>query len=266
MSGAAPPRRRGAPGRWRRAGFAAAAALALALLPGCAPPAAAATVRVAVAANFQPVLEDLAPVFRERTGHALAVSGGSSGKLATQIEQGAPFDVFLSADSERPARLVESGAAVAGSGFTYAVGRLVLWSPRVEWRLGPEVLRRDDFDHLAIASPEAAPYGAAALQVLDRHGVRERLEPKLVRGESVGQTFAFIASGAAELGFVALSQVTGKPGGSSWAVPADLHDPIAQQAVLLARAAEPAAARAFLDFLRGDEARRVIASFGYALP
>jgi molybdate transport system substrate-binding protein len=246
------------------------AALAAALpVVAAASPVSAATIRVAVAANFQPALQALAGPFRASSGHELLMSAGSSGKLAAQVEQGAPFDVFLSADDERPRHLVERGLAVGASRFTYARGRLVLWSAREGWTLGPEVLRGGDFHHLAIASPEAAPYGAAALEVLDRLGALRRVEPRLVRGESIGQTFAFVASGAAEIGFVALSQLEGPPrpaAGSRWLVPAELHAPIEQQAVLLTAAAEPAAARAFLAFLSGPEALRVLTAFGYEPP
>ena len=238
---------------------------------GSAGSAAAATVRVAVAANFQQPVEALAEPFRSATGHELAISAGSSGKLAAQIEQGAPFDVFLSADAERPAHLIARGAAVAGSRFTYARGRLVLWSARPGLALGPDFLRAGGFRHLAVANPRAAPYGAAALEVLARLGLRERLDAKLVRGESIGQTWTFVASAAAELGFVARSQVDGGAaqelrGGSFWVVPAELHTPIEQQAVLLAGAAQSAAARAFLTYLRGAEARRAIVAFGYEAP
>lgn len=234
-------------------------------------PLAAGTVRVAVAANFQPVVDQLAPAFERASGHRLVVTGGSTGKLAAQIEQGAPFDVLLAADAARPLRLEQQGLVVAGSRFTYARGRLVLWSATAGQKLGPETLRRASFSHLAIADPVAAPYGAAAIDVLGKLGLYSRLAPRLVRGESIGQAYAFVASGAAELGLVALSQVVqddqgGKPSGSRWLVPAALHAPIEQQAVLLARAADGEASRAFLAFLRAPEARGVIRSFGYELP
>lgn len=238
----------------------------LALALAGAMPVTAGSVRVAVAANFQPVVDRLAPAFDRASGHRLVVTGGSTGKLAAQIEQGAPFDVFLAADAARPLRLEQQGLAVAGSRFTYARGRLVLWSATPGQKLGPETLRRAAFAHLAIADPVAAPYGAAAVDVLVELGLYSRLAPKLVRGESIGQTYAFVASGAAELGFVALSQVMDDGKGSRWIVPAALHAPVDQQAVLLARAADGEAARAFLAFLRAPEARRVIQSFGYELP
>ena len=257
----------GAPGRRLRRAIRRCLFGAAALLAACsAAPAPAASLRVAVAANFEPALEELAPLFTAATGHALLVSAGSSGKLAAQIEQGAPFDVFLSADVERPRHLVERGLAVASSRFTYARGRLVLWSARPGLELGPRTLREGDFRHLAIANHEAAPYGAAAIEVLHRLDVYRHVSRRLVRGESVGQAFAFVDSGAAELGFVALSQVSGRRGGSSWIVPSRMHSPIEQQAVLLARAAEPEAARALLRWLASGEARAVMTRHGYEPP
>jgi molybdate transport system substrate-binding protein len=246
--------------------FRAALALACGAFLAAAMPAAAAEVRVAVAANFEPALQALAPRFTARSGHRLAISAGSSGKLATQIQQGAPFDVFLSADAERPALLVERGLAVAGSTFVYARGRLVLWSARERLSLGAHTLRNGVFDHLAIANPEAAPYGVAALETLDRLGVRAALEPKLVRGESIGQTYAFVASGAAEVGLVALAQLADGKAGSRWLVPAELHGPIEQHAALLSRAREAPGPLAFVQWLQSSEARQLIAGFGYELP
>lgn len=256
--------RRRSPARPARAPLLAAIAAA-ALVAGDLP-AAAATVRVAVAANFQPALDELAPLFTAAAGHEIVASAGSSGKLAAQVEQGAPFDVLLSADAERPRQLVERGLAVRGSRFTYARGRLVLWSSQPGLSLGPETLREGDFRHLAVANHETAPYGAAALEVLHRLDVYRRVSRRLVRGESVGQAFAFVASGAAELGLVALSQVAARRGGSSWIVPARMHSPIEQQAVLLEAAAEPEAARALLRWLAGPQARAVMERHGYEPP
>jgi molybdate transport system substrate-binding protein len=233
-------------------------------------PVAAGEVHVAVAANFAPVLERLAAEFERATGHRVLASPGSTGKLFAQIENGAPFEVFLSADAERPQKLEASGAAVAGSRFTYALGRLVLWSPRpglVDGR--GRVLAGGRFQHLAIANPETAPYGAAARQVLARLGLAERLAPRLVQGEDVGQTYQFVATGNAELGFVALSQVLtpgGTPHGSLWVVPGQFYDRLEQQAVLLTRGKDEPAARAFLEFLKGATARRTIKQAGYGLP
>jgi molybdate transport system substrate-binding protein len=230
---------------------------------------AADEVRVAVAANFTGPAQVIAPLFERATGHRATLSFGSTGKFYAQITNGAPFDVFLSADDETPARLVREGHAVDGSAFTYATGRLVLWSARPDF-VDPrgEVLRSGTFRHLAIANPATAPYGRAAQQVMAQNGVAERLKPLLVQGENIAQAYQFVSTGAADLGFVAFSQVIrdGRIGsGSGWIVPANLHDPIRQDAVLLARARSNAAARAFHDFLRGEAARSIIRSFGYEL-
>ena len=241
--------------------------LALVLSAACAQ---AAQIRVAVAANFHGTLQQLAERFAAHSGHRLVISAGASGALATQIANGAPFDVFLSADGERPRWLEERGLAVAGTRFVYARGVLVLWSPR-EGVVDADaaVLTTGSFRHLALADPRLAPYGAAAEQVLRARGVFEQLDAarRLVRGQSIGQTWSQVASGAAELGFVALSQVRrdGVVPGSHWIVPRELHAPIEQAAVLLAGAAEPDAARDFLAWLRGDEARALIEAAGYGV-
>jgi len=253
-------------GRWRLA----VVALALhALASAAMRPARAVEVAVAVAANFTAPLEKLAVAFEKASGHRLAISSGSSGKLYVQIIAGAPFEVLLSADAERPAQLEKEGAAVAGSRFTYAIGKLVLWStdPGLVDPAGA-VLAGDRFRHLAIPNPELAPYGAAARQVLQGLGLWQRLAPRLVQGEDIGQTYQFVETGNAELGFVALSQVraAGKARGSLWIVPAERYRPIEQQAVLLARGKDDAAARAFLDFLRSTPARTLIQQFGYGIP
>jgi molybdate transport system substrate-binding protein len=230
-------------------------------------PAQAGEVHVAVATNFAPTCEAIGKDFTAASGHRVLISSGSSGKLAAQIETGAPFELFLSADAERPRHLEAQGLAVAGSRFPYAVGRLVLWSAKPDF-VDPAgaVLAGDSFRHLAIANPELAPYGAAAREVLTRLGHWQRLEPRLVRGEDIGQTFQFVATGNAELGFVALAQLVGRDDGSRWPVPAELHAPIEQQAVLLATGAGDEAARAFLAFLRGEAARARIEQAGYGLP
>jgi len=243
-----------------------------------APAAAAATkaeVRVAVAANFIAACEKIGRAFEKRSGHRVAITSGSTGKLAAQIQNGAPFDVLLAADAERAALLEKDGTAVAGSRFTYARGRLVLWSsdPALVDGAG-KVLADGRFRHLAIANPKLAPYGAAAEEVLSGLGLWQRLSPRLVQGEDIGQTYQFVASGAAELGFVALSQLRAAAGGadggtikgSHWVVPEASYRPIDQQAVLLAGARDNPAARAFLDFLKGGEARAVIERYGYSLP
>ncbi len=233
-------------------------------------PALAGQTLVAVAANFALTAEKLARLFQQRTGHQVRLSIGSTGQLYAQIVQGAPFQVFLAADKARPRRLEAQGLTVAGSRFTYAQGRLVLWSPRpglVDAR--GKVLRRGAFKHLALADPSTAPYGEAAREVLVKMGLWRRLGPRLVRGHSVSQTYQFVASGAAELGFIALSQVSGpaaKAGGSRWLPPQTWYRPLDQQAVLLARGRKNPAAVAFWRFLRGPVARRVIRSFGYRIP
>lgn len=229
--------------------------------------AQAGEVQVAVAANFTAPMRIIAADFQKATGHQALLSFGSTGKLYAQISHGAPFEVFLAADEKTPARLEQEGAAVSGSRFTYAVGRLVLWSAQPD-RIDAqgEVLKQGDFGHLAIAAPKLAPYGAAAIETLDRLGVRNALEPKLVQGENIAQTYQFVVTGNAELGFVALSQVyaDGKlKSGSGWIVPDELHAPIRQDAILLAKGEGNAAATALIDYLKGDAAKRVIESFGY---
>ncbi len=227
----------------------------------------AAQVQVAVAANFTAPMKQIAESFEKETGHQVLLSSGATGKFYAQIKSGAPFDVFLSADGETPARLDAEGATVAGSRFTYATGRLVLWSPRpgaVDSR--GDVLRANAFRHLAIAAPRLAPYGAAAVQTLTRLGLLGAVESKFVQGESIGQAFGFVASGNAELGFVALSQVfeNGQlKSGSGWVVPADLHSPLRQDAVLLARGKDNPAAAALMRYLKSDRVRAIIRAYGY---
>ncbi|VTU39395.1 Molybdate-binding periplasmic protein precursor [Variovorax sp. PBS-H4] len=227
----------------------------------------AAEVQVAVAANFAGPMKVLAVDFEKATGHVAVLSSGSTGKFHAQIRSGAPFDVFLAADDETPARLDQEGATVPGSRFTYATGQLVLWSARPDLvDAKGEVLKRGQFAHLALAAPKLAPYGAAAVETMKRLDVLAQLEPKFVQGESIGQTFGFVSSGNAELGFVALSQVweNGKlKRGSAWVVPAELHNPIRQDAVLLTRGKDNAAAAALMAFLKSDAAKAVIRSFGY---
>ena len=226
-------------------------------------------VRVAVAANFAAPLQRIAAEFERDTGHKALISVGATGKFYAQISQGAPFDVFLSADDETPARLVTEGAALADSRFTYALGRLVLWSAQPGYvdEQGA-VLKRGAFRHLALANPKTAPYGAAAVEVLQSMGLLDELRPRFVQGENIAQTHQFVASGNAELGFVALSQVwkDGRvTGGSAWRVPASLHAPIRQDAVLLTGGRNNAAALALLRYLKSAKARALIAGFGYEL-
>jgi molybdate transport system substrate-binding protein len=227
-------------------------------------------VRVAVAANFAAPLKALAADFEKDTGHKLLLSSGATAKLYAQIKNGAPFDVLLAADAETPARLEQEGHAVAGSRFIYATGKLVLWSPQADRVDGQgQVLRSGHFRHLALAAPQLAPYGAAAVQTLTRLGLLATLTPRLVQGESIGQTYSFVATGNAELGFVALSQVYDKgkiSQGTGWIVPAHLYQPLHQEAALLTRAARNPAARALLAFLKTEQTRAVIRSFGYETP
>jgi molybdate transport system substrate-binding protein len=226
--------------------------------------AMAAEAKVAVAANFTEPAKAIAARFEAATGHKLVLSFGSSGQFYTQIANGAPYDVFLSADSERPAKAEADGLAAPGTRFTYATGRLVLFSttPGLVDARGA-VLAKGGFDKLAIADPKAAPYGQAAVETLTRLKLYDPLKPKIVTGASITQAYQYVQTGAAELGFVALSQVIDQPGGSRWLVPAADHAPIDQQAVLLKTGADNAAAKAFLRFLKGNNARAIIKRYGY---
>ena len=244
--------------------------LPLLLVALLTPGAHADTAHIAVASNFTTTLEQLAPRFEAVTGHRLRISAASTGKHYVQIVKGAPFDVFLAADAERPQRLEAEGHAVTGSRFTYATGRLGLWSAgALTIDANGTVLRDASYRRLAIANPKTAPYGLAAQQALAGLGLWSTLEPKLVRGENIGPTCHFVESGGAALGFVALAQLVaqGVPAGDYWLVPDTLHAPIAQQAVLLKRGADNPAARAFLEFLQHDpDARAMIEQAGYSIP
>lgn len=232
--------------------------------------AQAGEVHVAVAANFIAAVKELAAKFQASTGNQVIISSGSSGKLYAQIKNGAPYEIMLSADAERPEKLEAEKLAVPGTRFTYALGKLVLWSAQAGY-VDPagRVLATGKFAHLAIANPKTAPYGEAAQQTLEKMRLWDKLQPKLVRGEDIGQTYQFVASGNAELGFVALAQVkamAGKyPGASYWTVPAADYQPIAQQAVLLEKGRDNPAARAFLAYLRGPAGRRIVEHFGYGV-
>lgn len=226
-------------------------------------------VQVAVAANFAVPLARLGEGFTAATGHSLRISAGATGKFYSQIVAGAPFDVLIAADDETPRKLIAEGLAVTGSNFTYAVGKLVLWSaqPGLVDDQGA-VLAAGRFAHLAIANPKVAPYGAAGLEVLKARGLGEAVAPKLVTAESIAQAYQFVSTGNAELGFVALSQVAvpGKPTvGSYWLVPSNLYGEIRQDAVLLRAGANKPAAAALLAYLKGAKARDIIKSFGYGL-
>lgn len=240
---------------------------ALPLMLAC-PTAPAAELYVAVAANFLQAAKQVGAQFERQTGHRVHLSAGSSGKLYAQIKNGAPYDVFLSADVDRAQRLEQEKRAVSGSRFTYAVGRLVVWSVRLK-HVDIDALRAARFNHLAVANPQIAPYGAAAFEVLERLELLPALRPRLVYGEDIGQTFQLAATGAADLAFVALSQLRGAPGdvgGAFWVVPPELYRPIEQQAVLLTRAEHNVPARQFLDFLKDANMRALLTRFGYALP
>lgn len=243
--------------------------IVLVLLAGAACAAQAGEVVVAVAANFAGPFAKIAQDFTAATGHAVKASSGATGKFYAQITVGAPFEVLLSADDETPRKLMGEGFGIAGSSFTYAIGRLVLWSakPGVVDSQGA-VLSSGRFDHLAVASPRLAPYGRAAMEVLAACGLAESLAPKIVTGENIAQTFQFVSTGNAELGFVSLSQVAlpGKPiSGSHWLVPAALHGEIRQDAVLLKAGEKNPAAEALLNYLRTPPAREVIRAFGYGV-
>lgn len=245
----------------RRAALTALLLLAL-------PTARAEEVVAAVAANFAAAIARIEPGFEQASGHQLTVVLGSSGKFLQQIQQGAPFDVFLSADAERPEALAKSKLGVPASRFTYAIGRLALWSPDPQaFSNGEAYLKAGAFRHLAIANPTVAPYGAAAQQALERLGLWGGLQAKIVRAEDIGQVYAMAGSGAAEAAFVAYSQVlTGGKPGSQWLVPQDLHLPLKQDAILITRAQNNPAAKALLDYLKTPAAREMIASLGYDLP
>ena len=224
-------------------------------------------VQVAVAANFTAPMQDIAQAFEQDTGHRVVAAFGSTGQLYAQINHGAPFEVFLAADDTTPARAESEGLAVAGSRFTYATGALALWSADTNLiNDGEQLLRSGDFQHLAIANPKTAPYGLAATQVMQALNLTDALTPKLVEGQSIGQTYQFVASGNAQLGFVALSQVSRNgeiTSGSAWQVPAAFYEPIHQDAVLLNKGANNAAAAALLEYLQGERAAAVISSYGY---
>ena len=227
----------------------------------------AAEVHVAVAANFAAPMQVIATAFTQDTGHKTVLSFGSTGKFYAQIKNGAPFDVLLAADQETPAKLEKDNLVVAGTRFTYATGRLVLWSkqPGLVDDKG-DVLRKANFERIAIADPRLAPYGAAAAEVLEKLGLRQSLQPKIVQGENIGTAYQFVATGNAALGFVALSQVMndGKiQTGSSWTIPATMHATLRQDAVALLASRDNPAAAALLAYLRSDKARRIIESFGY---
>ena len=232
--------------------------------------ARAAQALIVVATNFSEVATDLEAMFEADTAHRITITTGSTGKLYAQIKNGAPFHVFMAADRKRPALLEDEGYTVPGTRFTYAIGQIVLWSAdagRVSGN-GVEALKAGDFEHLAIANPELAPYGLAAKQTLQHFGLWDAMSSKLVMGQNIGQTHSMVATGNAQMGFVAKSYVvspSNKQPGSSWEVPGKAYAPIRQDAVLLKQGADNAAAKAFLRYIRSDRAAKVIERFGYAV-
>jgi molybdate transport system substrate-binding protein len=226
-------------------------------------------VQVAVAANFTAPMKQIAVEFEKDTGHQALLAFGATGKFYAQITNGAPFEVFLSADDETTARLEKELLTAPGTGFTYAIGKLVLWSAKAGYVDGRgDVLKKGDFKHLALANPKTAPYGAAAIEIMKQLGVLDSVKPKFVQGENIAQTYQFVATGNAELGFVALSQVfkDGKViSGSAWIVPSKLHAPIRQNAVVLAKGRNNPAAAALVKYLKSDKARSIIKTYGYEL-
>ena len=225
---------------------------------------------VAVAANFIPPFRELAIEFEKSTGHQLQVAVGSSGNFYSQIKNGAPFDVFFSADHERPQKLEEEGLGVKDTRFTYAIGRLVLWSSNAGLIKGEETLSSKNYTHLAITNPKNAPYGLAAMQVMQKLRIWDKLQPQhiIIMGENISQTMGFVESGKAELGFVALSQVLDpnlKGKGSRWDVPNNLHEPIRQDVILLMKGKDNPAAKALMEFIGGPQAKTIIERYGYEL-
>ncbi|MGG5288761.1 molybdate ABC transporter substrate-binding protein [Pseudomonas shirazensis] len=226
-------------------------------------------VQVAVAANFTAPIQAIAKDFEKDTGHKLVASFGATGQFYAQINNGAPFEVFLAADDSTPAKLEQEKQTVAGSRFTYAIGTLALWSAKPGYvDAQGEVLKKDGYQHLSIANPKTAPYGLAATQVLAKLKLTEATKGKLVEGQNITQAFQFVSTGNAELGFVALSQIykDGKvENGSAWIVPSNLHEPIRQDAVILNKGKDNPAAKAFIDYLKSPKATAVIKSYGYEI-
>ncbi len=232
-------------------------------------PVRAEEVTVAVAANFTAPMKQIAADFEKATGHKVVLSFGASGKFYAQIKNGAPFQLFLSADDEKPAQMEKDGLTVPGSRFTYAVGTLVLWSSKPGF-VDPkgEVLSKGTYNKVSIANPRLAPYGAAAIEVLTKQGLLAAVQPKFVQGESITQTFQFVSTGNADLGFVALSQVMkdGKiSSGSAWVVPGALHSPIRQDAVLLLKGKGNPAAEGLANYLKTDKVKVLVRTYGYEI-
>jgi len=224
-------------------------------------------ITVACASNFSGAMKEIVAVFEQQSGHQVNLVFGSSGRIYAQIKNGAPFDIFFSADQQKPMALATEGLIVSHSRFTYALGALVLWSsnPAVNVEQA-EVVRQHNYTKLAIANPKLAPYGRAAVEALDSLGLSDASRNKWIQGENIAQTFQFVSTGNAEIGFVALSQVTvdGEiKNGSGWIVPSSLYSPIKQDVVLLRKAEQSEAARALLDFVQGQQGQRIVEAFGY---
>jgi molybdate transport system substrate-binding protein len=229
------------------------------------PPTEAGQTNVAVAANFTEPAKQITALFKQKTGHDAILSFGASGPILAQIAHDAPFQVFLSADEDRPKSAIDAGLAVPHSLFTYAIGKLVLWSKVVDVTKGDEALQKGAFSKISIANPNGAPYGAAAIQAMKALGVYDALKGKIVQGNSIAQAFQFVDTRNAEVGFVALSQLFGVTEGTRWEVPQTLYTPIRQDAVLLKKGENDEASKSLLEFLRGPEARAIIEKFGYGL-
>lgn len=239
------------------------ASLAMVVLSASA--ALADQVNVAVAANFTEAAKEIAAAFKTETGHEAVLSFGSTGQLYTQITQGAPFEVFLAADTARPEKAVEEGFGVKGSAFTYAIGKIVLWSVNPDLVTGVETLQTGRFDKIAIANPGTAPYGTAAIEAMSALNIYDSLQPKIVQGANIAQAYQFVKTGNAELGFVALSQIGDNTDGSRWVVSDDLYDPIRQDGVLLKTGQGNPAAEAFLSFLKSAATVALIEKYGYGV-
>ena len=239
--------------------------------PGFASEARANQVLAAVAANFYNPFKDITGQFEKKTGYRVQIISGSTGKLYAQIINGAPFELFLAADRRRPELLEQEGIAITGTRFTYAIGKITLWSPNADLisRNGQSILRKINFTHIAMANPITAPYGKAALQTLQKLGLWKEVQSLVVQGENVGQTFQFVSSQNAELGFVALSQVLDPKNhkkGSRWDIPDELYDPLEQDVIILEKGKNNPGARALWNFLRDESAKRIINKYGYGLP
>lgn len=243
------------------------AGLALVLPFALAASAQAETLTVAVAANFKKPAEEIGAAFKAKTGDEVKYAFGATGQFAAQIRNGAPFDILLAADDTTAPALAKDGLALASSNFVYARGTLVLYSTTLPLKeQGEQILRKGDFAHVSIANPKTAPYGTAAIEAMKKMGVYDALKPKIVEGSNIGQTFDFVATGNAQAGFVALSQAIGAGKGQWWVVPQADYAPIDQSAILLKPGENKAVAKAYLDFLRGPEARTVIEKYGYTNP